>query len=584
MVRNTKLPALILMLHLTLGMVNGYAGVDNAAGARGEGIGFSFTALADEPFGILYNPAGPAFTRGWQTQLQYYMPSQYGLPGSDESPYGGLFGVNYHDKKLGNVAFAAHQLGSFSDPTDITTTSTANLSYSRLLNNHFAVGAGAKYLFETNGGKRKAFDLDIGVSWRSPYNIALAAVGENLLASKLTPDLPSYSEYLSRKFRMTGAYIIPLTEHMGLFSAGWQMEQTKWESSHNTSLFNFGSEWWIGTNSSISLGIRAGYTFGKATVADIETDYNRWNAGLSLNFDIHGRDLRLDYAIRSYPFESNETLTADNLLSIVYGWGGIPDYRQQKASDKYDFTSYQVREPIHQPVEPVPAPTIEEPISQPAALPEQPAVEPAPVVEITPSIEQEPVVELAPADEPMPETEPAPIVEPTPIVEPIPIAEPAKDEPQLAQIPAIVPQPEIEEIETTPEAIEPPAPPPAKATTPAPEPISFMKLKVETDFTQLNVGTGNRLIFYLRPEGIVNLTAWKLYVFNAKLKDWSNEGADLYAIHKIEGKGIPPLNVVWNGILKNGHFIDSGKYFYVVIGVDKYGQYYQSDWHKFNLK
>ena len=87
---------IVITFFVTLTTYTGsYAGFDNTTGARGEGIGFSYSVLAEGPFGALYNPAGPAFVKGWQTQFQYYRPTAYGLPSLTESPYGGLAGLNY---------------------------------------------------------------------------------------------------------------------------------------------------------------------------------------------------------------------------------------------------------------------------------------------------------------------------------------------------------------------------------------------------------------------------------------------------------------------------------------------------------
>ncbi|MCD6163651.1 MAG: hypothetical protein J7K40_14715 [candidate division Zixibacteria bacterium] len=497
----------ILTIFLCIGIANTQAGNDMSIGARGEGLGFSYSALADEPFGALYNPAGPGYVQGWQAQLQYYMPTSYGYL-VDESPYGGLLGLNYFHEKYGNIVFNTHQFGSFSDPTSLTTSTNINLAYSRLLNDEFSAGAGFKYVFESNQNERSAFDIDVGLSWRSKYNLSLAAVGENLLKSKLTPDQLYSTEYLSRKFRFAGAYFIPMTNNLGSVLAGWQLEQAGVASTHNTSQFNFGTEWWIATNSSITMGLRAGYTIGKTTVYDTETDLNRWSAGFSLNFDLHGRDFRFDYAIRSYPFESpGENLVADNFISFSYGWGGVPDYySKHEENNLYDFTSYQM-------------------------------------------------------------TQPSPI-----------IAEP--------EIAAQISEPEQPLLQTTEEPIqivEAPMPPPITAA-PSPPPTKYKKLNLNLNYAHLNIGNSNRLVFYLKPEGFLNLSSWKLYIFSAKLKDWSETAADSYALHSIGNKGLPPLNVVWDGKLASGQMIRPGKYFFIVMGIDQFGQKSKTKWVKFKVE
>jgi len=497
----------VLTVILCMGIANTQAGNDMTIGARGEGLGFSYSALADEPFGALYNPAGPGYVKGWQTQLQYYMPTSYGYS-IDESPYGGLLGLNYFHEEFGNVAFNTHQFGSFTDQTSLATSTNINLSYSRLLNDEFSAGVGFKYIFESNQHERSAFDLDIGMNWRSKYNLSLAAVGENILKSELTPTQIYITEYLSRKFRFTGAYFIPMTNNLGSILAGWQLEQAGVTSTKNTSLFNFGTEWWIATNSNISMGVRAGYTLGKTTIYDLETDFKRWSAGFSLNFNLHGRDLRFDYAIRSFPFDTpGESVTTDNFISFSYGWGGVPDYYSKHQEDnKYDFTNYQMTQPS--PIIPVSEPAVQKSETEQTLL--EPTGEPIQIVE-------------------------API------------------------LPPVLP-------------------------TPAPEPTKYEKLKLNLNYAHLNVGVGNRLIFYLKPDGFLGLSSWRLYIFSAKLKDWSETGADSYALHSIGNKGLPPLNVVWDGMLENGRMISPGKYYFIVMGTDQYGQKYKTKWKKFKVE
>jgi len=523
-----------------------YAGLDNTIGARGEGIGFSFSTLADEPFGTLYNPAGAAFVKGLQTQFQYYKPTSYGLITDNESPYGGIAGINYFQEKYGNIIFNIHQYGSFTDQTSVTTSSTVNLSYARLISDYFAAGASVKYLFESNMYERSAFDLDFGIMWRSQYNVSAAASGENLLKSELSSNLTNLAEYLPRKFRLTGAYHIPMANNAGSILAGWQLEQAGIASTNNTSLFNFGSEWWIGTNNSVSFGLRAGYTFGKTTVVNTETDFNRWSTGFSLNFDLHGQDLRIDYAFRSFPFESNETLPSDNFISITYGWGGVPDYYRQRNDKKYDLAKYQQHLPS--PIQTRPDPVMEqdEPLEEIADIAETPLPVPEQVV-ISPPLTLNPDQEPVKRDE-----------------------EPAH-------------QP-IEQIALVDEIVQTPAPALVPAT-PEPEyPLRFAKLNIELDFVLMDIGHDSKMVFYLRPQGLMRLNSWKLYVFSAKLKKWTENGANSYAVHKIEGKGITPLTVIWNGILEDGSYLKPGKYYYVVIAWDKYGQAYKSDWCKFKVK
>jgi len=489
MIKNIKMPALLTMLAIILLCPVVVADNDYMTGSRGEGIGFSYSALAEEPTGAFYNPAGPAFIKGWQAQFQFQRPTEYGLSVINESPYGGLVGANYYHEKLGNIVLNAHQFGSFTDPTSLTTVSSVNLSYARLINEQWAAGAGFKYMFETNFGDRSVYDFDMGLTWRPITKVSLAVVGENLLKSELTPEIVGYPQHLARKFRLAGAYHTPMENVSGSFLAGWQMEQAGEIETNNASLFNVGTEWWLNTQGTASFGLRGGYTLGKSTVYSSEEDYARWSAGLSVNFNMHGRDFRIDYAVRSYPYESTENLTADHYVSFCYGWGGVPDYYSEQKDETYDLTKYKKEQTWN-------TPAVVEQVSGPksAVLPKSPG-----------------------------QTD--------------------------------------------------------RALTP-----DFGKLNLVLDAAQLASGGNPSIVFYLRPDGFLQINSWKLYIFAAKLKNWQDDAVDNFALHVIEGKGVTPLNVVWNGKLADGNYVKQGKYYFVVIGQGNTGERYMSDWCKFKVE
>ena len=70
----------------------------------------------------------------------------------------------------------------------------------------------------------------------------------------------------------------------------------------------------------------------------------------------------------------------------------------------------------------------------------------------------------------------------------------------------------------------------------------------------------------------------------SKLKKWNETAADNFSIHSIKGKGITPLSVIWDGVLKDGGYLSPGKYYFIVTGFDKYGQGYKSKWKKIKVK
>jgi hypothetical protein len=509
---NRNLPILILTIALALSAAC-YAGIDNQIGARGQGIGLSFSALADEPFGALFNPAGIAFSQGWQTQIQYSRPTRYGFTIEEESPYYGMVGANYRLNRIGNLAFNFNQVGSTSNPTTVTTTSAASLSYARLLMPTLSGGASIKYMFETNFSERKAVDFDLGVSYRPDANYTVSAAAENILNSKYTPDWHNTTQHMDRNYRVSGGYFIPLNNITGAVLAGWQMTQGGEAKTISTSLMNFGTEWWIGTNSNFAIGVRGGYTTGQAVLNEQKEDYSRLHAGLSLDFNVAGRDMRLDYGFRTYPFEGNDEMNADHTFALSYGFGGVPDYGKKRNNEAKQVAHHEQTK-----VSPLPPP--------PAESQTQP-VAPVTIAPVTPPVEQ-----VAPV---------------------------------------------------TPQVNVPATPTGSMPAYQRPETGEYLKLSLNLDVSDISMGEDRRIIFYLRPVKIVKLTSWKLFIFKARLKDWSEEKAQAFSLHEIEGKGIPPINVIWNGVLNDGMMVPSGKYYFVLSGEDKFGQKYLSDWCKFGI-
>lgn len=113
---------------------------------------------------------------------------------------------------------------------------------------------------------------------------------------------------------------------------------------------------------------------------------------------------------------------------------------------------------------------------------------------------------------------------------------------------------------------------------------SFIKYDIMMDVTDISSVDFKRIVFYLRPQNIVMTNEWKLYVFRAKIKNWSEGEIDRWALKVIEGRGVPPLNVVWDGVASNGSLLPPGKYYYILTAGDAYGNRYVTKWHKFKLE
>ncbi|MEE9552850.1 MAG: hypothetical protein V3W18_01030 [candidate division Zixibacteria bacterium] len=112
---------------------------------------------------------------------------------------------------------------------------------------------------------------------------------------------------------------------------------------------------------------------------------------------------------------------------------------------------------------------------------------------------------------------------------------------------------------------------------------SFVKYDIIMDVADISAVDFKRIVFYLRPQSIVMTNEWKLYVFRAKIKNWSEGEIDRWALKVVEGKGVPPLNVVWDGVSLDGNLLPPGKYYYILTATDSNGNRYATKWHKFKL-
>jgi len=113
---------------------------------------------------------------------------------------------------------------------------------------------------------------------------------------------------------------------------------------------------------------------------------------------------------------------------------------------------------------------------------------------------------------------------------------------------------------------------------------NYYKYDVIMDAANISTAEFKRIVFYLRRQGIIKTNNWKLYIFRAKIKIWSEEEIDRWALKILEGRGVPPLNIVWDGISRDGKLLPAGKYYYVLTAIDADGRSYATKWHNFRLE
>jgi hypothetical protein len=463
---------------------------DFLTGARGGGMGFSYFILADDPSGALYNPSGLGFAGGWQSQLMYYNQNDYEYPNWPEHPYGGHFAIVYYKPELGAFALNTLQRGSLSKVTGIPTVNHAVLSYGREFAPGWSAGASVKYLIEAMFGERSSFDFDVALTFRMDNGLMAAAAAENIIRSRLSPDYFGVTEYLPRRGRLGLGYSHGTWDWRAVFLLAGQLEESGISQKYTTPLVNLGTEWWIKPYHTISIGARAGYVFGKGVRYDTETDYSSLLSGVSFNFKIGVNDLRLDYSLMTYPYETTDGSTPlDHFLGITYGWAGVPTYglHDDEYLEPVQFEPYRNQQ-----------------TSEPPEI-----FNPPPGSEIKP-----PVID--------------------------------KDTDFSGR--------------------------------------SYLPFDVDMDVADISSKDFKRIVFYLRPREIIKTVSWKLYVFKAKIKNWSETEIDRWALKVIEGKGLPPINVVWDGISGDGKLLPASRYYYILTAVDMQGQQLATKWHNFKLK
>ena len=467
---------------------------DFLTSARGGGMGFSYFMLADDPSGALYNPSSLGFTRGWQTQLTYDKQNKYQFLNWDESPYNAQFAAVYSDEELGGFALNVLQSGSFTSQSSITTVNRIVGSYGKEFVTGWTAGASLKYLNETTFGKRSAFDMDLGMIYRFNQGIVAALSAENMLRAKLSPDYFGFTEYLPRRERLGLGYLRDSDDWQAALLLAGQLEESGITEKYTTTLMNLGTEWWIWPYGQFSIGLRSGYTLGKGVEVDQKRDYSEFGAGLSFNYKIGSDNLRIDYGLNTYPYETYYGSTpVDHYVAVTFGWGGVPDYSSHEEEENREIVPVRIQPPAE------------------------------------PEIDQRP-----------PESE---IVPPGTELRP----------------------PEVDR-DTDFEARQ------------------YEKYNVDMDVTDISSMAYKRVVFYLRPQTIIQTATWKLYIFKAKLKNWEETDIDRWALKVVEGKGVPPLNVIWDGKSGDGRLLPAGKYYCILTAQDGSGRNFATSWHKFNLE
>ena len=291
------------------------------AGPRAVSMGGAFTAVADDPTALYWNPAGISRYARTEAIIEH---TNY-LVGTSYNFFGAVVALN-EDNAIGvsvtNLAYGSSEVTTVSQPDGTGETWNANdwaigLSYSRNLTDRFSIGGTAKMILQQIWRESATgFALDAGLLYITPFNnmkigmeIAnfgtdMSLSGQDLLIT-VSPDqsVTGANSQIPAQY-YTASYPLPLIFRVGLAMDVVRSSQNRLtlavdaiHPSDNVQSVNLGAEYcW---NNLIS--VRAGYK--SLFVPDNQEGLT---LGIGLNYDVTASfSVKLDYAYQDYGLLKN---------------------------------------------------------------------------------------------------------------------------------------------------------------------------------------------------------------------------------------------------------------------------------------
>jgi nucleoid-associated protein YgaU len=298
---------------------------DLGAGSRAIGLGNSFTALADDPFGMYYNPAGLGFIRTGQAGGD--LGKMYAGLDDGSQLMNGFVSVllpvtlaKWDKAQLGTVGLGYKYFSLLENYQE----STYYLSFGRAENSRWSWGLNLKFLEEKytlddylrrspvfdygNRSGVNAFSFDAGV---------LVNLAPRLFVGASVLDINEPNVGLAQKDTL------PASARLGV---AWKDTDQTWafETVFKQQCWNFS------TGVEKSLGkvfqVRAGAGFGQQDFFDLA-------AGFSINF----YRTQLDYSF-SYPLSGIQDISGSHRMSVVYRFGNKQKSEMAAGSLEYDYS------------------------------------------------------------------------------------------------------------------------------------------------------------------------------------------------------------------------------------------------------
>jgi hypothetical protein len=464
--RKKKIIAYLLFAWSFLFLVDSSFSYDNlGSSVKATGMGNAFVGVADDPSAIFYNPAGLANLKTWHLYLSYDKKSKYGLEGN-ENPFLASGVAVFPIRKNFCVGASGCQRGSWSDPTQVVTNNLGQVGLSAQINDQISLGLSGKFLYNSNYGKKKGSDFDLGILYHFKENFSVGMAGENLLATDMRPEVSDSSSlfgYCTRKGKIGLCYVYDNVIFLTKIAFDFVLKDVQKPMQKTYAQESFGMEHWIFNQEKMSLALRGGYTLGK----DYGLDYKQPAFGCGLRY--RGKEilLQIDYSWQKYPYPTTEKFTGDHRLSFIFSPAG------------HEETS------------------------------------------------------------PVPKKESKSFLKETKRVE--------------------------------------------KFKKPALQPFESLEFELASQVENFFFERNKSVVFLLRPQIDFAVSAWRLYICNAKPSGWNEEQIEPYLLKIIKGKGMPDFGVVWDLKFKNKE-IKRGDYFYALLLVDKEGRIWHSAWKSFEVK
>ncbi|OGC81293.1 MAG: hypothetical protein A2W07_06215 [candidate division Zixibacteria bacterium RBG_16_43_9] len=536
-------------------------------GVRATGMG-AFVGLADDPSAIFYNPAGIAQLERPQLYLMYDKISKFTI-GENENPYL-LSGVGVYplNDKL-RFFLGGSQKGSLANPTGVVTNNVGIVGLAGWLAQDFSLGLNGKFLYNSNYGKKKGVDLDLGLFYRFSPKFSVGVAMENLLATDMTPDNGDTLGYAIREGKIGFAYHFDMERYSTILAWDIRVKNSTKPESKSYTLSSLGIEEWILTGNSVSFGLRGGYTFGK----QFEQDINQPSFGLSLRYNGGSQTFQLDYSFQKYPYKAPQSSTGDHRVSLSIAFGGKNGSNHEYAR-KDKVKRFQIQT--------LPAPPVTASSNQiipPEKKTEEKVVPPAVSTENKLIVPEKKAEEKKQAKVTAPE-------------KPVVVPEKKAEETKLTQTtpppetPVIVPEKKAEEQKLT-QVIPQENPviiPENKTEEKKPIPVTtYQPFSLSSSVEELSSGRNRSIMFMLKPDFEEQIDFWRLYICQDKPSGYGIDQLKPILLKTVEGKGVPSSGIIWD-CRYNGKSLKKGTYYYAMELVDSNGQRYFSQWKSFKLK